>query len=62
MQRGTEIGQRCCVRAKINYESKNGCLRDPTIYRCKSETHPRTGDKYKYSYSLNMMLLYSQLC
>lgn len=50
MRRGTEIGQRCCVRAKIDYESKNGCLRDPAIYRCKSEAHPRTGDKYKYLY------------
>ncbi|XP_014470889.1 PREDICTED: bifunctional glutamate/proline--tRNA ligase [Dinoponera quadriceps] len=47
MRRGTEKGQECCVRAKIDYESMNGCMRDPTIYRCKSEPHPRTGDKYK---------------
>ncbi|CAH1731165.1 unnamed protein product [Aphis gossypii] len=44
---GTEIGQKCCVRAKIDMQSANGCLRDPTIYRCKPEHHPRTGDKYK---------------
>jgi len=44
---GTEIGQKCCVRAKIDMQSANGCLRDPTIYRCKPELHPRTGDKYK---------------
>ncbi|EFN80646.1 Bifunctional aminoacyl-tRNA synthetase [Harpegnathos saltator] len=47
MRRGTVKGQECCVRAKIDYESVNGCMRDPTIYRCKSEPHPRTGDKYK---------------
>nr|XP_031826948.1 bifunctional glutamate/proline--tRNA ligase [Nomia melanderi] len=47
MQQGTTKGQECCVRAKIDYESANGCLRDPTIYRCKPEPHPRTGTKYK---------------
>ncbi|XP_043671860.1 bifunctional glutamate/proline--tRNA ligase isoform X1 [Vespula pensylvanica] len=47
MQKGTVKGQECCVRAKIDYESVNGCLRDPTIYRCKPEPHPRTGTKYK---------------
>ncbi|XP_074027414.1 glutamyl-prolyl-tRNA synthetase isoform X2 [Leptinotarsa decemlineata] len=47
MKKGTEKGQKCCVRAKIDMQSPNGCLRDPTIYRCKNEPHPRTGDKYK---------------
>ncbi|XP_015186002.1 PREDICTED: bifunctional glutamate/proline--tRNA ligase isoform X2 [Polistes dominula] len=47
MQKGSKKGQECCVRAKIDYESVNGCLRDPTIYRCKPEPHPRTGTKYK---------------
>lgn len=54
MRRGTEKGQECCVRAKIDYESVNGCMRDPTIYRCKSESHPRTGDKYKYLHILSL--------
>lgn len=47
MLMGTLYGQKCCVRAKIDMASPNGCLRDPTIYRCKSESHPRTGTKYK---------------
>lgn len=47
MKKGTEKGQKCCVRAKIDMQSANGCMRDPTIYRCKNEVHPRTGDKYK---------------
>lgn len=50
MQKNTPKGQTCCVRAKIDYQSANGCLRDPTIYRCKPESHPRTGTKYKYKY------------
>ncbi|XP_071575790.1 bifunctional glutamate/proline--tRNA ligase-like isoform X2 [Temnothorax nylanderi] len=47
MKRGTEEGQKYCVRAKIDYQSANRCRRDPTIYRCKPESHPRTGNKYK---------------
>ncbi|XP_024936533.1 bifunctional glutamate/proline--tRNA ligase isoform X2 [Cephus cinctus] len=47
MKKGTAKGQECCVRAKIDYQSTNGCMRDPTIYRCKPEPHPRTGTKYK---------------
>ncbi|XP_014217472.1 bifunctional glutamate/proline--tRNA ligase [Copidosoma floridanum] len=47
MIKGSTRGQKCCVRAKINYQSSNGCLRDPTIYRCKPESHPKTGTKYK---------------
>ena len=47
MMKGSEEGQKFCVRAKIDFESKNGCLRDPVIYRCKAEPHPRHGNKYK---------------
>ncbi|KAF4516851.1 hypothetical protein B566_EDAN006246 [Ephemera danica] len=47
MKLGTEMGQKCCVRAKIDMQSANGCMRDPTIYRCKNEPHPRTGTKYR---------------
>lgn len=48
MKRGTEAGQKCCIRAKIDMNSPNGTLRDPTMYRCKPESHVVTGDKYKY--------------
>ncbi|KAG6462778.1 hypothetical protein O3G_MSEX013465 [Manduca sexta] len=47
MKKGSEQGVTCCVRAKIDMKSANGCMRDPTIYRCKPETHPRTGNQYK---------------
>ncbi|XP_012277238.1 bifunctional glutamate/proline--tRNA ligase [Orussus abietinus] len=47
MKKGSDKGQECCVRAKIDFQSTNGCMRDPTIYRCKPEPHPRTGTKYK---------------
>ncbi|XP_002434363.3 bifunctional glutamate/proline--tRNA ligase [Ixodes scapularis] len=47
MKKGTEHGLKCCVRAKIDMKSNNGCMRDPALYRCKIMSHPRTGDKYK---------------
>uniref|UniRef100_A0A0N4ZMS1 glutamate--tRNA ligase n=1 Tax=Parastrongyloides trichosuri TaxID=131310 RepID=A0A0N4ZMS1_PARTI len=47
MKKGSEEGIKCCVRMKIDMNSNNGAMRDPTIYRCKPETHVRTGDKYK---------------
>ncbi|CAH1794306.1 unnamed protein product [Owenia fusiformis] len=47
MIKGSEVGQTCAVRAKIDMQSDNGCMRDPTIYRCKPEAHIRTGNKYK---------------
>ena len=49
MKAGTEAGQRCCIRAKIDMNSCNGTMRDPTMYRCKPESHLHTGNKYKYS-------------
>ncbi|KAL7405656.1 hypothetical protein ABVT39_005011 [Epinephelus coioides] len=46
MKAGTELGQSCCMRAKIDMNSNNGCMRDPTLYRCKTMPHPRTGSTY----------------
>ncbi|KAH9378226.1 hypothetical protein HPB48_011246 [Haemaphysalis longicornis] len=47
MKKGSERGLKCCVRAKIDMNSNNGCMRDPALYRCKVMDHPRTGSKYK---------------
>nr|XP_020664115.1 bifunctional glutamate/proline--tRNA ligase isoform X4 [Pogona vitticeps] len=47
MKKGTDYGQTCCLRAKIDMNSNNGCMRDPTLYRCKNQPHPRTGNNYK---------------
>uniref|UniRef100_A0A4X2KTG4 Bifunctional glutamate/proline--tRNA ligase n=1 Tax=Vombatus ursinus TaxID=29139 RepID=A0A4X2KTG4_VOMUR len=47
MKKGTPFGQTCCLRAKISMTNNNGCMRDPTLYRCKTQPHPRTGNRYK---------------
>lgn len=56
MKKATAKGQKCCVRIKIDMESNNGTMRDPTIYRCKPETHVRTGNKYKLVVALLQQL------
>jgi glutamyl-tRNA synthetase len=47
MQNGSEEGLKYCLRAKMFFDSANGAMRDPVIYRCNLTLHPRTGDKYK---------------
>jgi glutamyl/glutaminyl-tRNA synthetase len=41
MLAGTETGRQCIARAKIDFQSENGCLRDPTIARCVAVPHVR---------------------
>eukprot|EP00470_Lotharella_oceanica_P015722 CAMPEP_0170198838 /NCGR_PEP_ID=MMETSP0040_2-20121228/69005_1 /TAXON_ID=641309 /ORGANISM="Lotharella oceanica, Strain CCMP622" /LENGTH=420 /DNA_ID=CAMNT_0010448895 /DNA_START=56 /DNA_END=1321 /DNA_ORIENTATION=- len=47
MKKGTEFGLKCVLRAKISMTHVNKCMRDPAMYRCKIQTHHKTGDKYK---------------
>ncbi|CRG95198.1 glutamate--tRNA ligase, putative [Plasmodium gallinaceum] len=48
MKKGTEIGQKNCIRAKINMQSKNKCMRDPVLYRCVVDVpHHKHHFKYK---------------
>lgn len=62
MQKATEAGMKTCVRAKIDYKSKNGTMRDPVIYRVVADiphnrywvsceliatSRYRTGNKFK---------------
>ncbi|KAK2599045.1 hypothetical protein QQS21_005512 [Conoideocrella luteorostrata] len=53
MRAGTEFGQKHCIRARIAFDSSNGSLRDPIIYRFPRwetgetpQPHHRTGWKW----------------
>jgi len=47
MKNGSELGKRCCVRAKIGVSDCFLSFKDPAMYRCNPEPHNRTGFKYK---------------
>ena len=47
MCKGTKEGQKWCMRAKIDMQAKNKCLRDPVFYRCNLTPHHRTKTQYK---------------
>jgi glutamyl-tRNA synthetase len=39
MKTASTEGQGWCIRARIAYDSPNGTLRDPVIYRCNLTKH-----------------------
>ncbi|KEY64532.1 hypothetical protein S7711_03599 [Stachybotrys chartarum IBT 7711] len=47
MKSGSDEGRRWALRARIAYDSPNGTLRDPVIYRCNLAPHHRTGTTWK---------------
>ncbi|GAB5368846.1 hypothetical protein AAMO2058_001354700 [Amorphochlora amoebiformis] len=47
MKKGSAYGKTCVMRAKIDMQHGNKCMRDPAMYRCKDQPHHKTGTRYK---------------
>lgn len=43
MTKGTDEGQKWCLRAKMSIDDPNKAMRDTVIYRCVKVPHHRTG-------------------
>jgi len=46
-QSPSEEIKKFCIRGKIDYKSKNKCMRDPVFYRFSDQEHHRLGRKFK---------------
>jgi glutamyl-tRNA synthetase len=46
MRKGSELGIKSCIRAKISVDNPNKAMRDPVIYRCNPIPHHRLGSKW----------------
>jgi glutamyl-tRNA synthetase len=53
MRRGTDFGRKHCIRARIKFDSSNGAMRDPIVYRFPNmgadgapQPHHRTGNAW----------------
>ncbi|MCL7028763.1 hypothetical protein MKW94_018983 [Papaver nudicaule] len=47
MIQGSDRGQQCCLRGKLDMQAQNKSLRDPVYYRCNLVPHHRVGEEYK---------------
>jgi hypothetical protein len=63
MQAGSELGQRFCLRFKLEPMSENGALRDPVAWRGIDEPHYKTGACMRHSLScLGNLYLSGAIC
>lgn len=62
MKEGTELGKKHCIRARIAYESSNGSMRDPIIYRFPNWQGKEPAPHHRTGWTWNIYPTYDFAC
>lgn len=62
MREGTELGRKHCIRARIAYDSSNGAMRDPIIYRFPNWQGKEPAPHHRTGWDWNIYPTYDFAC
>ncbi|KAF4121996.1 glutamyl-tRNA synthetase [Geosmithia morbida] len=62
MREGTELGRKHCIRARIAYDSSNGAMRDPIIYRFPNWQGKEPAPHHRTGWTWNIYPTYDFAC
>lgn len=62
MKDGTDLGRKHCIRARIAFDSSNGALRDPVIYRFPNFADKEPAPHHRTGWTWNIYPTYDFAC
>ena len=62
MKEGTDLGRKHCIRARIQYDSSNGSMRDPIIYRFPNWQDKEPAPHHRTGWAWNIYPTYDFAC
>lgn len=62
MKEGTDLGRKHCIRARIAFDSSNGAMRDPIIYRFPNWQGKEPAPHHRTGWSWNIYPTYDFAC
>ncbi|CAM1509592.1 Fc.00g033310.m01.CDS01 [Cosmosporella sp. VM-42] len=62
MKNGTDLGRKHCIRARIFYDSSNGSMRDPVIYRFPNFKEKEPAPHHRTGWTWNIYPTYDFAC
>lgn len=62
MKEGTDLGRKHCIRARIQFDSSNGAMRDPIIYRFPNWADKEPAPHHRTGWTWNIYPTYDFAC
>ncbi|KAI6781456.1 glutamyl-tRNA synthetase [Emericellopsis cladophorae] len=62
MKNGTDLGRKHCIRARIQFDSSNGAMRDPIIYRFPNWADKEPAPHHRTGWEWNIYPTYDFAC